>query len=268
MDKDEILAILKDPKVMNRSKELTMQERINKKSLSSSDKIEYAKDLASSGIVSPLKDILNGDWGDLFCDVVNFGEDAKKSLEDLKKALVLSEYVQKTDDNAKALSALTEFFSDPYGLSIYQKLSDLLSSQPADNTIVSVLSNILKNVISTGDYETNFSRNKSLIMLISKLTPQDLIVLNDITGLNMFKPETFGYSARGDIVKDDLSEIFASIYSSLHGADVFSTKLAFHDLLFNGLIVTKVIEGDQLGRYPTFYESLTDIGISVKKLIS
>ncbi|KRN75662.1 hypothetical protein IV73_GL000154 [Weissella kandleri] len=81
--------------------------------------IDTLKDKGRESVLN----ILNGDLGSLIFDVIETGDKLGQNIADMKKSLVIASYVQKSDDHEKALQHIIELITDPYGLTLYSKLT-------------------------------------------------------------------------------------------------------------------------------------------------
>lgn len=180
MDKKaEIRAMIEHPEYLLHAEKMSLDKRIEQKKLDSKDVRSAVVDTAKSKGKQLAVDVLNGKWGDLILDLVDTGDHLKGRLDDMKKTLLLAEYLQKTDDQEQGLHRLSSLLTNPYGLSIYSKIVSLLSDAPSDDDMLDIMSDYLGNLANEKDWGSTFSKNKSILNLIDRSSPLALTLLRN-----------------------------------------------------------------------------------------
>ena len=150
--------------------------------------------------------------------------------------------------------------TDPYGLALYSKIINILSDSPADGDILEILSDYLKNLTQEESLQNVFSRNKTILTLIDKCSPQALILLRMYNKWTLVpRPQTV--ISNGGHVQGNNTRLVAQTF-------VDDVQMAIYDLEKNGL--AEFISGT-LNFAPdktVFAERTTKIGEMVKDAIS
>ena len=268
--KDEIKSIIENPKYMLIANRQSLQQRIERKKLNGKE--------VKSAMVTAMKDeghslasdLLNAKWFDLVWDIADTGDKLKSKLDDAKKIKLLSEYLQKTDNHEKALNSLVDLITDPYGLSLYSKIISILSDSPTDGDILEILSDYLINLAKEESLQSVFSRNKTILTLIDKCSPQALILLRMYNKWTLVpSPQTV--ISNGGHVQGDNTRLVAQTFVEnkvIENIDVDDMQMAIYDLEENGL--AEFVSGT-LNSVPdktAFAEKPTKLGEMVKDAIS
>lgn len=267
--KDEIKSIIENPQYMLIANHQSLQQRIERKKLNGKE--------VKSAMVTAMKDeghsltsdLLNAKWFDLVWDIADTGDKLKSKLDDAKKIKLLSEYLQKTDNHEKALNSLVDLITDPYGLSLYSKIISILSDSPTDGDILEILSDYLNNLTKEESLQKAFSRNKTILSLIDKSSPQALMLLRranewpEVTGIGTFM-------ISGGYIQGDYSRYTARSFISVQqfrSISIDDMQMAIVDLEKNGL--ARLVNGT-LSNNPgktVFAEQLTDSGRIIRDAI-
>ena len=270
--KEEIKAIIKHPEYMMTAERQSLQKRIENKNLDSEEVKSVVTTTAKDKGKSLMSDLFNTKWFDLVCDIADTGDKLKSKLDDAKKIQLLSEYLQKTDDHEKALNNLVDLITNPYGLALYSKIINILSDSPADGDILEILSDYLKNLTKEERLQNVFSRNKTILTLIDKCSPQALILLRMY---NKWKwtlvPRPQMVISNGGHVQGDNTRLVAQTFVEnkvIENVDVDDVQMAIYDLEKNGL--AEFISGtlNSAPEKTVFAERTTKIGEMVKDAIS
>lgn len=235
--KDELRLMIEHPEYIMHAEKQSLDARINQKQLDSNDKVKAVADTAKDSAKSLASDVLSGKWGDLVFDVIDSGSRLKDKLEDMKKALLFAEYLQKTDDVETGLKKLTGLITDPYGLSIYSKISNLLEDTPADDEMLEMLSDYLVRLTDEDDLEKIFSQTKSILTLIDKSSPQALVLLRNF-GVWPLIPMPDSSITVGGHIQGDNSKLVATEFAKIPifaDLSVTSIQMAIVDLETNRL---------------------------------
>lgn len=267
--KNEIKSIIEHPEYMLTADRQSLQQRIKRRKLNSEEVKSAMVTTAKDEGHSLVSNLFNAKWFDLVWDIANTGDKLKRNLDDAKKVQLLGEYLQKTDNHEKALNNLVDLITDPYGLALYSKIISILSDSPADGDMLEVLSSYLSNLTKKDNLQKAFSRNKTILSLIDKSSPQALMLLSRadkwplVTGIETFMSSN-GY------VQGDHSRVVANSFvkaESFSSISVEDMQMAIIDLENNGF--AKLMRGT-LKNDPekqVFVEKLTDLGEIIRKAI-
>lgn len=271
MDKKaEIESIIKHPEYMLTAERRSLQQRINTTKLSGEEtKSAIATTVKDKGH-SLVSDLFNAKWLDFVCDVADTGDKLKHNLDEAKKIKLLNEYLQKTDNHEKALNSLVDLITDPYGLALYSKVISILSDSPADGDMLDVLSGYLRNLTKEDSFKTVFSRNKTVLSLIGKSSPQALALLKMadkwplVTGIT-------SYMSNNGHLQGDYSRMVANSFIQSKCFDFISVEdmqMAIIDLQSNGLarLVNGTLKSNP--QKQLFKEQLTDLGQIIRRAIT
>lgn len=268
--KEEIKSMIEHPEYMMITERQSLQKRIENKKLDSAEVKSAVATTAKDKGKSLVSDLLNTKWFDLVCDIADTGDKLKSNLDNAKKIKLLGEYLQKTDNYEKALRSLVDLITDPYGLALYSKIINILSDSPADGDILEILSDYLNNLTKEESLQKAFSRNKTILSLIDKSSPQALVLLRranewpEVTGIGAFMSS--GVHIQGDYSRYT-AKSFISVqqFSSIPIDDM---QMAIVDLEKNGLanLVSGTLQHGLLKKQATF-EQLTDLGKIVREAI-
>lgn len=218
---------------------------------------------------SLLSDVLNGKWFDLVCDVADTGDKLKDKLEDAKKVRLLAECLQKSDNHEKMLTSLVDLITDPYGLSLYLKIVNILSESPVDGDMMEILSDYLSNLANKDDLKSVFSQNKTILNLIAKSSPQALMLLRESDSWPIMPAPTLVVSA-GGYVQGDNTRSTAQAFIKMkqfRSIPVEDMQMAIIDLEKNGL--ANLVSGTLSNQTkPIVLERPTDLGKIIKAAIT
>lgn len=275
MDKKEILKMINEPGSIMRAENQQMKDRIRQKKLSDEDRVSLITGGTGSLIKTGAKALLNGNLGDLIFDTVEFGDKMSERLTEVKKSLVIADYVQQSDNHQKALERLTDLLTDPYGLTLYSKIISILNDSPADGDMMKVLANVLGNLSVENDFRKVFSDTKSLLSVIDKLSPQSLSFLKQIPSLPKIDTRSTGgtFMINGGVINNDLSGYLAKVYAGyLHeqGTSVSEDAIHVAILELHSFSLSQTRAFGNVPRKETDFigESLTGIGEKMLQLIS
>lgn len=177
-------------------------------------------------------------------DIVDTGNKLKEKLNDAKKVKLFAEYLQKSDDQQLALEKLSDLVTSPYGVAIYSKISSILDSSSADEDLLQILSAYLAKVTDSEDIRKTFSRSKTVLNIISKCSPQALILIKNRQFWPVI-PSNRSFAAVSGIVQGVSVAEVASEFAKVNvfsGISISSIQAAIVDMEFNGL--AKLIYGN------------------------
>lgn len=254
--------MIEHPEYIIHAEKLGLEARIKQKKLNTEAVKDAVVDTAKSQGKGIALDILNGKWGDLIFDIADTGDHLKNKLDDMKKAMLLAEYLQKVDDQEQGLIKLSDLITDPYGLSIYSKIVSMLSNSPADDDLLSIMSDYLKKLTEEDDLSQIFSQAKSILNLIDKSSPQALVLLQN-TDIWPLVPKPKSSITVGGKVQGDNTKIVASAFLKVpqfKKLSLTSIQMAIVDLEMNGLaeFISGTLPGDN--QKTVYAERLTDTG--------
>lgn len=270
---EELKELIANPEKRFLAERKALSDRIEAQRLGTEEVKDAVMDTAKAKAKDVALDVLNGKWGDLIFDVMDTGDHFKSKLDDMKRAMLLAEYVQKVDDQESGLSKLIDLITNPYGLSIYSKILSLLSDAPADDEMLDLLSGYLVNLANEDDLSSVFSQTKSILTLIDKCSPQALFLLKNSESWPSVKPlksvVIIGNKVRGDNTRT-VAEAFSKV-PKFCDIQITAIEMALTDLHSNGLSIlvpihSNIADGDW--EKETIVERLTEIGKLVKKSIS
>nr|DAG07276.1 MAG TPA: hypothetical protein [Caudoviricetes sp.] len=267
--KDEIKMMIEHPEYIIHAEKLSIEARIKQKKLDTEAVKDAVVDTAKSQGKGIALDILNGKWGDLIFDIADTGDHLKNKLDDMKKAILLAEYLQKVDDQEQGLLKLSDLITDPYGLSIYSKIVTMLSDSPADDDLLAIMSDYLKKLTEADDLSQIFSQAKSILNLIDKSSPQALILLQNKDVWPLI-PTPKAAITVGGRVQGDNTKLVASAFATVpqfRTLSVTSLQMAIVDLEMNGLaeFVSGTLPRDD--QKTVYTERLTDTGNMLRDAI-
>ncbi len=223
----------------------SLDKRLNEITLSQSkiDEIKKGK------TIKTIKDKVLGSFkiGELIQTIVNWNDDVNKELKKEKEKILLSSLLDKVEQNQLQLNVLIDFLKNPYGLSLTNKIFEILNQSPPDEELINHLSNILKN-ITKSDFITMFEKHKFFINLIEKLSIHSLtILLDNENWAKDFKPkkEKGGYHINMGKITTKWTDDFARDYIKNKGLDEKNISLlnivdySTNNLLSNNIIQNK-----------------------------
>lgn len=266
MDRESLLKMVNNPESILKADKKTLEQRIKQQKLTADEYSEAAIDTGKSKGRELVVDVLNGSWGSLIFDVIETGDELGQNISDMKKSLVIASYVQKSDDHEKALQHIVDLITDPYGLTLYSKLIEILNDSPADDDTLNVLANVLRNISNDDDLKQHFSNKRVVLAMIAKLSPQALVVLQRTHSWPIMEMPSVGIAVGGVLSGDNAEYIAQGLlkYGIFNDISAMSLGLAIKELEVNGLCVTGT--GMYNGKNAV-QEMLTDSGKEVYKLI-
>lgn len=258
----ELLSMIEHPEYFTHAEKISMEEKNRQKKLGTKEVSTAMIDTAKSEGKALVLDALNGKWGDLIFDVAETGDHLKTKLDDMKKVMLLAEYLQKVDDQEQGLLKLTDLITDPYGLSIYSKIISMLSDSPADDDLLSLMSDYLKKLTEEDRLSEIFSKTKSILNLIDKNSPQALILLRNARDWPLVPNPGNAVTVNGR-VQGDNTKLVASTFVKIpqfKKYSIVSLQMAIFDLETNGLaeFISGTLQNDR--QKNVYCEQLTATG--------
>ena len=184
MSKNELDKIKEFNENSNRDKSL--RTRLDNISLSDEEltgitKYQSVKFLKEKGLP------LLGPLGEAASIIIGWNDEMNDEMEKMKEKKLLLQYFEKTDEQTGTVDKLTNFVTDPYGFTIFNKILSILKDTPPDSDLADHLSTVLKNVVNSDEFELLFESQKYVLTQIEKLTPQALTIISDVNSWPLIK---------------------------------------------------------------------------------
>lgn len=241
---EELKELIANPEKTFLAERKSLSDRIEAQRLGTEEVKEAVAKTAKEKGKNLTTDFFNGKWGSLVLDIVDTGNKLKEKLNDAKKVKLFAEYLQKSDDQQLALEKLSDLVTSPYGVAIYSKISSILDSSSADEDLLQILSAYLAKVTDSEDIRKTFSRSKTVLNIISKCSPQALILIKNRQFWPVI-PSNRSFAAVSGIVQGVSVAEVASEFAKVNvfsGISISSIQAAIVDMEFNGL--AKLIYGN------------------------
>ncbi|MDT8952277.1 hypothetical protein [Lacticaseibacillus paracasei] len=241
---EELKELIANPEKTFLAERKSLSDRIEAQRLGTEEVKDAVAKTAKEKGKNLTTDIFDGKWGSLMLDIVDTGNKLKEKLNDAKKVKLFAEYLQKSDDQQLALEKLSDLVTSPYGVAIYSKISSILDSSSADEDLLQILSAYLAKVTDSEDIRKTFSRSKTVLNIISKCSPQALILIKNRQFWPVI-PSNRSFAAVSGIVQGVSVAEVASEFAKVNvfsGISISSIQAAIVDMEFNGL--AKLIYGN------------------------
>ncbi|MCL4173994.1 hypothetical protein LPSP5_002063 [Lacticaseibacillus paracasei] len=241
---EELKELIANPEKTFLAERKSLSDRIEAQRLGTEEVKEAVAKTAKEKGKNLTTDFFDGKWGSLVLDIVDTGNKLKEKLNDAKKVKLFAEYLQKSDDQQLALEKLSDLVTSPYGVAIYSKISSILDSSSADEDLLQILSAYLAKVTDSEDIRKTFSRSKTVLNIISKCSPQALILIKNRQFWPVI-PSNRSFAAVSGIVQGVSVAEVASEFAKVNvfsGISISSIQAAIVDMEFNGL--AKLIYGN------------------------
>lgn len=241
---EELKELIANPEKTFLAERKSLSDRIEAQRLGTEEVKDAVAKTAKEKGKNLTTDIFDGKWGSLVLDIVDTGNKLKEKLNDAKKVKLFAEYLQKSDDQQLALEKLSDLVTSPYGVAIYSKISSILDSSSADEDLLQILSAYLAKVTDSEDIRKTFSRSKTVLNIISKCSPQALILIKNRQFWPVI-PSNRSFAAVSGIVQGVSVAEVASEFAKVNvfsGISISSIQAAIVDMEFNGL--AKLIYGN------------------------
>ena len=241
---EELKELIANPEKTFLAERKSLSDRIEAQRLGTEEVKEAVAKTAKEKGKNLTTDFFDGKWGSLVLDIVDTGNKLKEKLKDAKKVKLFAEYLQKSDDQQLALEKLSDLVTSPYGVAIYSKISSILDSSSADEDLLQILSAYLAKVTDSEDIRKTFSRSKTVLNIISKCSPQALILIKNRQFWPVI-PSNRSFAAVSGIVQGVSVAEVASEFAKVNvfsGISISSIQAAIVDMEFNGL--AKLIYGN------------------------
>lgn len=243
---EELKELIANPEKTFLAERKSLSDRIEAQRLGTEEVKDAVAKTAKEKGKNLTTDFFDGKWGSLVLDIVDTGNKLKEKLNDAKKVKLFAEYLQKSDDQQLALEKLSDLVTSPYGVAIYSKISSILDSSSADEDLLKILSAYLAKVTDSEDIRKTFSRSKTVLNIISKCSPQALILIKNRQFWPVI-PSNRSFAAVSGIVQGVSVAEVASEFAKVNvfsGISISSIQAAIVDMEFNGL--AKLIYGNDV----------------------
>ncbi|MCD7109723.1 hypothetical protein LRX75_11810 [Rhizobium sp. DKSPLA3] len=148
--------------------------------------------------------------GEIVKEVLDWNENVDQEIRDAKKALLLSNYLERTDENTDAIADLKNLLLSAPGNTLFNKILQILDANPPDPLLVEHLATALEHIVET-DFESLFEEHKYALAQIGQLTPQALAILADRKSWPLIELNTS--TSTGSRVTSDWLFEFTSAYA-------------------------------------------------------
>lgn len=214
----------------------TLEERLKGVQLPAGTEEVIAKDRAKRVIRDQALGLFK--IGEVVREVLNWNENVDEEIKEAKKALLLSNYLEQTDENTSAISDLKNLLISGPGNTLFNKILQILDDNPPDPVLVNHLAAALEHIIDT-DFESLFEEHKYALAQIDQLTPQALAILADYGSWPLITLNN-RITSGSRVTSDWLTE-FTSAYAATKGiADPrLQERIRFS---INELTTTRMIE--------------------------
>ncbi|MDW9792107.1 hypothetical protein GOB42_15070 [Sinorhizobium meliloti] len=177
---------------------------------------EVEEQIIKSKTQKVIKDQILGFFkvGEIVREVLNWNDSIDEEIREAKKAVLLSSYFDRTEQNAKALSELKRLLTSAQGNTLFNKILQILDGNPPDQKLAEHLSRALEHIINT-DFVSLFEEHKYALAQIDQISAQALAILSDYRFWPTFRLGSY-QSAGTKVVSDWLHE-FATAYCRSKG---------------------------------------------------
>lgn len=149
--------------------------------------------------------------GKIINTILKSQEKAEEIIREKKEEFLLAQYFSKTTDNTESIKQLKDFLTNPFGVSIFNKILQITDNTLPDPNLLHHLSNALTKVIRSKDFENLFDKHKYVLSRIEILSSQALTLLSDYETWPDFQLENV--VAYGGKIANDWVSAFVKEYS-------------------------------------------------------
>lgn len=110
--------------------------------------------------------------------VIEVADKTDELLNNRKKEMVISAYLNKTDNIEEQFDKLKKLLSDPYGLALYSMTKRLIEENPPTPEFLQSMGSVI-NYVSNQDIEKQFDKTKFLLNILLKLSAQEILLVKD-----------------------------------------------------------------------------------------
>ena len=204
--------ILVEPTHYFTAQSKTLKERLSAMSLSEEETAEIATTKAKGIIRDKVLGLFK--IGDIINTILTWNEQVDQDMRKAKKEYLLANFIERTEQNELAISALKEFLSSPQGNTLFNKILRILDDSPPDLELANHLAHALRYIVDT-NFAAMFEAHRYALAQIEQLTPQALTILADYVNWPQMKLGSF--STSGPKVTSDWLTEFTRAYVSIKG---------------------------------------------------
>ncbi|QBP43170.1 hypothetical protein [Paenisporosarcina antarctica] len=173
---------------------------------------------------------LFGAVGDVISTVLTWNEEVNQNITEAKQLILLEQYFNKVDEQAKGVKMLSELLKNPQGNTLFNKILRIIDDSPPDPELTEHLSTVLKKIIEEGNFEELFERHRYALGQIERLTPQAITIIADYQNWPSIQLGTS--ISFGPKIKSDFYTEFTQAYSQLkHITDINKLKRIQHSVV-------------------------------------
>lgn len=172
---------------------------INEVEISHEKEMEIAKDFVLKEATGSLLELST--LGRFVIKLVRWKENFGEKIREKKIEFILAQHFSKSADHTEAIKQLKDFLSNPYGCLIFYKILKILDNGPFDPIFLGYLSNTLRRIVKSKDFENLFERHKYVLSRIEILSVQALTILSDYENwpdFNLSRVMTIGSKVSSD----------------------------------------------------------------------
>lgn len=209
--KEELLKFIgENPQQYMDTQQKTLEKRLEK--LNSNEKdMRIKKGIKQDEMMRKSTLNLFGGLGGFINTIIDWNAETNKELQEAKKSILLSNYLNKTDSIEQSMTELREFISNPYGNTIFNKILSMLEDSPPDQDLLNHLTKVLTYIIDQKNFEKMFSNHKFFLTQLDKLSPQALVIIADYKEwppFNLQMSQQFG-----ELISSDFHKEFTNAYT-------------------------------------------------------
>lgn len=224
-----------------KSTQSSLDERLSEIKLDQSKIDEIKNDKIDDTIIDKTLGLFK--IGEILQTILNWNKDVNEEIKKEKERRLISDFLNKVDENQLKLNVVIDFFNNPLGLILTNKILEIGNQLPPDADLLMDFSNVLKNIVIS-DFVSLYSKHIFIINIIGKLSPQSLIILKDYKNWPTFKVKGKIYRIEMDEIKTPWTSDFAISYIKKKGLDNNDASLlnmlnySTFSLLTNNLIIS------------------------------
>ncbi|MGE1103396.1 hypothetical protein [Peribacillus simplex] len=176
--KQQLTYIAKNPTGYLQVQGKSLETRLEKIKLDDERKNEIIAEKSLKTVVEKGLGLFGG-IGDAAVTILNWNESVNEDLGEAKKMILLEQYLNKADNQEKAIEMLKDFLVNPQGNTLFNKVLRIIDDSPPDQELMTHLSSALKVIVGNGNFDVLFDQHKYALSQIERLTPQALTIISD-----------------------------------------------------------------------------------------
>lgn len=229
IDKKQLTYIAKNPQNYLQVQGKSLEARLEEFKLDEEKEKEIIAEKTLTTVVEKSLGLLGG-FGDAVVAILNWNEEVNQDLGEAKKMLLLEQYLNKADDQEKAIKMLKDFLVNPQGNTLFNKVLRIMDDSPPDQELMAHLSSALKQIVEYGNFDALFDQHKYALAQIERLTPQALTIISDYEA---WPPVRLGATISfGPKVTTDWYSEFTTAYCQVKGVtDDNKFKRVMHSVI-------------------------------------